>query len=52
MQNGDDRKLETILRSIQRMASGEMRVLLTFMVRGKRRRLAAKVGQDEGLRDE
>jgi hypothetical protein len=36
-----------------------MRVLLTFMMRGKRRRLAAKaaakaakVGQGEGLRDE
>jgi hypothetical protein len=62
--NGDDRQPETILRSIQRMASGEarvsgeMRVLLTFMMRGKRRRLAAKaaakaakVGQGEGLRD-
>jgi hypothetical protein len=40
--NGDDRKPETILRNIQRMASGEgrvsgeMRVLLTFMTRGKR----------------
>lgn len=62
--NGDDRQLETILRRIQRMASGEarvsgeMRVLLTFMMRGKRRRLAAKaaanaakVGKDEGLRN-
>ena len=46
--NGDDRKPETILRSIQRMASGEarvsgeMRVLLTFMMQGKKRRLAAR----------
>jgi hypothetical protein len=37
--NGDDRKPETILRNTQRMASGEarvsgeMRVLLTFMMR-------------------
>lgn len=43
---GDDRKPATILRNIQRMASGdarvsgEMRVLLNFMLRGKKRRLA------------
>jgi hypothetical protein len=46
--NGDDRKPEAILRSIQRMAngearvSGEMRVLLNVMIRGKKRRIAAK----------
>jgi hypothetical protein len=44
---GDDRQPATILRSIQRMAngearvSGEMRVLLNFMLRGKQKRLAA-----------
>ena len=41
--HGDDRKPGTILRNIQRMAigearlSGEMRVLLNFMLREKRR---------------
>lgn len=42
--HGDDRQLSTILRNIQRMAlgeariSGEMRVLLNYMLREKQRR--------------
>ena len=50
---GDDRKPATILRNIQRMAngearvSGEMRVLLNFMLRGKRRRLALREDNTE-----
>lgn len=46
--HGDDRQPATILRNIQRMAtgearvSGEMRVLLNFMLRGKKKRDAAK----------
>lgn len=45
---GDDRQPATILRNIQRMAngearvSGEMRVLINFMLRGKKRRESAK----------
>ena len=45
---GDDRQPSTILRNIQRMAngearvSGEMRVLINFMLRGKKRRESAK----------
>ena len=54
---GDDRQPATILRSVQRMAagearvSGEMRVLLTFMQRGKKRRLAAQAAKTNAPKD-
>ncbi len=46
MRNGDDRKLNTIERTIRRMAngearvSGEMRVVLTMLIRGKKKAIA------------
>ena len=47
--HGDDRTFETIQRNLRRMASGEarvsgeMRVLLNFTLRGKKRREAAEL---------
>jgi hypothetical protein len=57
---GDDRQPTTILRTIQRMAngearvSGEMRVILTMMLRAKQRgerRTAAKAAELDETRD-
>lgn len=56
--HGDDRQPATILRNIQRMAtgearvSGEMRVLLNFMLRGKKKRDAAKAAATESRDDD
>ena len=52
--HGDDRQPATILRNIQRMAngearvSGEMRVLLNFLLRGRRERTSDREASATG----